>query len=56
MNIADLIEREGGNASFSRAFGIPLKTVEHWKSGRREPPEYNVRIYDELARLRRKSN
>ena len=34
MTLADLIEKEGGNAAFFRLFKsrIPLKTIESWKS------------------------
>lgn len=25
---------------FSRIFNIPLRTIENWESGRRNPPDY----------------
>lgn len=34
MTINDVIREHGGNAAFSRARKIPLKTVEGWKSGK----------------------
>lgn len=44
MTIAELIEEVGGNAAFSRALGIPLKTVEGWKAGK-HCAAYNVEAY-----------
>ena len=29
---------------FSEHFGIPLRTVEDWESGRRNPPSYIPRL------------
>ncbi len=32
----------------SKRFGIPLRTVQDWHSGRRNPPDYVVRMMAEL--------
>jgi DNA-binding transcriptional regulator YiaG len=47
MTIDKLIEREGGPTAFSRRTGIPLRTVENWKSGARKCADYWVRILTE---------
>ena len=31
---------------FSARVGIPLRTIEEWDSGKREPPEYVVRLIE----------
>ncbi len=51
--IKELIEREGGPAAFSRETGIPLRTVEDWKAGRRKPPAWLVPILDEWLKVKR---
>ena len=56
MTIAKLIEREGGPAAFSRRTGIPLRTVEDWKSGRRKCAYYWVRILAEWLDLPNDTN
>lgn len=33
-------------AKFSKQYGIPLRTVENWESGVREPPEYVLRLLE----------
>lgn len=44
-NIKKLVEIAGGNMSaFSRAYGIPLRTVQDWCSGRAKPGEYIPRL------------
>lgn len=40
-----LIEKHGGQASFSRKTGIPLRTVENWKYGKATPPCW---LYEKL--------
>jgi len=51
MTITELIEEVGGNAAFSRRTGIPLRTVEDWKSGRRKCTNYWVKILAEWLDL-----
>jgi len=52
MQLASMIEREGGPAAFSRRLGIPLRTVEDWKSGRRSPPQWLPPILALALRVR----
>lgn len=51
MNIAYLIEMEGGPAAFSRRTGIPIRTVEDWKASRRKCADYWVRILAEWLEM-----
>lgn len=37
-----------GQTALARHFGIPLRTVQDWHSGRSKPPEYVVRMIIEL--------
>lgn len=37
-----------GQSELSRRFGIPLRTVQHWYSGERKPPDYVVRMIRDL--------
>jgi len=39
-DLTDMIDEGGGATSISRALGIPLRTVEDWKAGRRHPPDW----------------
>jgi DNA-binding transcriptional regulator YiaG len=40
------IRRKTGlsRTEFSQKYGIPLRTLEEWESGRRTPPEYIPRM------------
>lgn len=38
--IRRLIEVCGGNSKFSKRFRIPIRSVENWKRGVNNPPEY----------------
>ena len=40
------IRRQTGlsRTEFSHKYGIPLRTLEEWESGRRTPPEYIPRM------------
>ena len=33
-----------GQSELARRFGIPLRTVQQWHSGKRQPPDYTVRM------------
>ena len=33
-----------GQSELARRFGIPIRTVQHWHSGERKPPDYVVRM------------
>lgn len=35
---------------FSEAYGIPKRTLEDWEEGRRNPPEYVIRMLDMWVR------
>ena len=37
-----------GQSELSRMYGIPLRTVQQWHAGHRNPPPYVVRMLDEL--------
>lgn len=39
-----------GQTELSKRFGIPLRTVQDWHSGRRNPPAYVVSMMLELLR------
>ena len=41
-DIRKLIEICGGNSKFSKRFRIPVRSVENWKRGVNNPPEYVV--------------
>lgn len=40
-NLAGLTQKQ-----FSTRLGIPLRTIEDWDSGKREPPEYVARLIE----------
>ena len=46
MEIIQNIRRKTGlsRTEFSQKYGIPLRTLEEWESGRRTPPEYIPRM------------
>lgn len=39
-DIGKLIQAAGGPAAFARRLGIPIRTVEDWRAGRRKPPRW----------------
>lgn len=47
-----LIERVGGCTKFSRRFGIPLRTVQNWYYGERQPPEWLVVLIEQAIKER----
>ena len=50
--IKDLCTEYGlGQTALARRFGIPLRTVQNWHAGVRIPPDYVVRMMDELLRI-----
>lgn len=55
MTIGEIIDREGGATAFSRKTGIPLRTSEDWKAGRRSPPAWLVPILNDWLKMKRKS-
>jgi len=43
--IRELRDKTGlSRKKFSEKYGIPVRTLEEWESGRRTPPEYVVRL------------
>ena len=50
--IKEICEEYGlGQTALSRRFGIPLRTVQDWHSGRSNPPAYVARMIDELLQI-----
>lgn len=35
---------------FSNAYGIPVRTLQQWESGRRNPPEYVVNLLERAVK------
>lgn len=51
--IRELCETYGiSQTELSRAYGIPLRTVQDWHAGRRTPPSYVVNMLQELLKKR----
>ena len=49
MTIKDICEKYGmSQTNLAKRFGIPLRTVQDWHAGRRVPPDYVVRMMEEL--------
>lgn len=49
MTIQELCKKYGvGQTDLSRRFDIPLRTIQDWYAGRRTPPNYVVRMMDEI--------
>ena len=54
--IKELCEEYGiSQSEMSRAYKIPLRTVQGWAGGSRTPPEYVVTLLEESLK-RRKAN
>lgn len=50
--IKDLCTEYGlGQSALARRFDIPIRTVQNWYAGVRNPPDYVVRMMDELLRI-----
>lgn len=39
-----------GRAEFSRKYGIPIRTLENWDAGTRQPPEWLLKLLERVAR------
>ena len=49
MTIKEICEKyELSQTALAKRFGIPLRTVQDWYSGRRNPPDYVVGMMVEL--------
>ena len=35
---------------FSNAYGIPVRTLQQWESGRRNPPEYVINLLERAVK------
>ena len=45
MTVKELCEQyDLSQTELSRLFGIPLRTVQDWYSGRRNPPDYVINM------------
>lgn len=42
-----------GQTELARRFDIPLRTIQNWHAEVRTPPDYVVRMMDELLRIER---
>lgn len=49
MTIREICEKSGlTQTALAKRFGIPLRTVQDWCAGRRNPPEYVTNMICEL--------
>lgn len=49
MTIKEICEKYGyTQTALAKRFDIPLRTIQDWHAGRRTPPDYVVRMMDEL--------
>lgn len=49
MTIQEICKKYGmGQTDLSRRFDIPLRTIQNWCGEQRKPPEYIVRMMDEI--------
>ncbi len=42
-----------GQTEMARRFNIPVRTIQNWHAGVRNPPDYVVSMMDELLRIER---
>lgn len=51
MEIKEMRELLGiSRAEFSRRYGIPLRTLENWESGKRTPPPYVINLLERIIK------
>lgn len=50
IEISDIIDRAGGQTKFARLHGIPLRTVQDWAAGKRQPPAWLVKLLDKITK------
>lgn len=56
MTINDVCNRYNlTQTALAKRFDIPLRTVQDWYSGRRQPPDYVLRMIDELLHIEQSS-
>lgn len=52
MTIKEICEKyDLTQASLSKRFGVPYRTVQDWYAEKRTPPDYVVRMMEELLRI-----
>lgn len=55
MLLKEVLEKYGyTQTSFSKAFNIPLRTVQNWVSGERTPPSYVLEMIVKILELENK--
>lgn len=55
MTIKEMCSLYGiGQTELSRRFGIPLRTVQDWFAGKRNPPDYVINILARIMELEKK--
>ena len=55
MTIKDIcIKYDFNQTELAKRFGIPLRTVQDWHSGRRTPPDYVVNMMVEILAFEQK--
>ena len=51
MNSLEIREILGiSRAAFSRRYNIPIRTLEDWDAGRKNPPEYVLEMLERIVR------
>ena len=51
MSVRELLEYSGlSQAAFARKYGIPLRTLEDWLAGRRNPPSYVPQLLERVVK------
>lgn len=51
MEIKEMRELLGiSRAEFSRRYGVPLRTLEDWESGKRTPPPYVITLLERIIK------
>ena len=52
QTIKEICEKYGmSQTALAKRFGIPLRTVQDWHRGQRVPPDYVVRMMEELLEV-----
>ena len=51
MTYAEIITNHGiKNSEISVRFGIPMRTLQNWANGDRQPPEYVLRLLEQALK------
>ena len=53
MTIKEIIDESGGQAVFSRTWGVPIRTVEDWYHGRNPAKDYIIKVFAREMQLRK---